>query len=385
MSSNSTPTAVSVPPGEVEKFTLETLPSVRESLMDGDFELLGKLINWLCADIRVATALRQRDAAVYTSAKLEVTGPTKLAEQLQKDWDRYVTPVLSSLLTWQNFAGVALTQLLWSSTDEPPAIQPWDLQWLKYENESGWKIAVAKSDSGFAAETKDITVNLEAEEPRQWMLLGYSDTNPVPWFGLDVGWQVVGPLRIAGAWGLVWWMQNAMHTAIAPTQVKTEGNELSGKKQFFQDLEQLGRLRYIEVPFGVTLEKLQSHPLDHNSPKELHTEATQLITEYLVGQSTTTRLETGSYNAVEVLVEEVSRPLLKLQLARTVTALKQQWLPAWRYARDVSPDVELDVVYKVYSRKEQARIASIVKDMAKAVKDAPALEADVLAFLRSVL
>ena len=130
---------------------------------------------------------------------------------------------------------------------------------------------------------------------------------------------------------------------------------------------------------------MQSVPFDYKSPADLKQEIDKIITEYLKGQSTTTRLESGSYNAVEVLINEVSGPMLALELSRLAYSLTWWWLPLWRGYRQIPVSGGPKAIsWQVRSIKDVERRAQILLNLASAVSKWPGCEADVRKILETL-
>ena len=349
---------------DTSKWTLDTLQTIVDELAGGGFEALGQLVYWICKDGRVASCLASRGASVLQDASLLADGPEREAELLKSDFRTCVPPrVVNNLLTNLKLVGAAPVQVIYR--DGAPILQPWSIQHFEQDQDT-WQWYVWVRKKGMQRDRVRIHWGKE-----NWLLLG-TEIQDQPWFDPGIGWQVLGPLRIGGVSAYVWWLRAAQHGSISPVKVKTEGGEIKNKDEFFSRLDELGQILYIEMPYGTDLERLKSEPLDFQAASEAKREADKIVTEYLLGQSTTTRLEQGSYNAVEVLLDEVSTPLISLELTTLAYALNQQWVPLWKKWRGVSEDVQLR--WKVQPFKEVQRFAEAMDRLASAVQKWPLLE-----------
>jgi len=175
-----------------------------------------------------------------------------------------------------------------------------------------------------------------------WELLGTERVRH-PWHSFRAAWNIVAPLCIGGMNALVWWLRNAMHTSISPIVVETEGVSAEDLTVFWNNMEEIAQMVYVEAPFGKKLVRLPSNPMDHHSPKELKQEIDMSIAEYLLGQSLSTRMDKGgSYAAVVAEIDRISAPLLRLELAQFADAINAAWMPRWAKFRGVASDMTLE-------------------------------------------
>ena len=361
--------------GDYGTWDMDRLATVAPGLEDGDFTLVGQLIHWLCADGRVAHCCVDRAAAFRQDARIAVSGGTEAQQELLKRDIAMCIPssTVATLLTWYRMLNAEFCQILWDAK-RGPVIQPWNVQFLRQDSLSGeWQVRTKAAPSKILdlyGKPYDGYQTIQLGE--DWLLMG-TEIDPHPWHGLGVGWNVLGPLRIGGVNALVWWMLNAMHTSISPLKVRTEGiTDSPAKEKFFAALKELGQTLYIEVPFGADMERVKSEPQDFESPKQLKQEVDKCITEFLKGQSTTTRLEGGSYNSVEVLINEVSATMLGFELDAIAYSLNWHWMPLWRRFRGID-DESISFAWELVSLKNRERKANVLATLAKAGKDWPEL------------
>ena len=351
---------------DTTKWTMADLAQIVDDLAMGEFETLGQLVYWLGKDARIGSTINTRGASVLQDASIHVISEDdSLATQLRQDMALCLPPTtINQLLTNLKLAGVAPVQVLYR--EGAPLLQSWSIQHFRQDQES-WQWKVRTRQKNLEIKEEPITFG------EKWLFLG-TEIEDRPWFNISSGWQVLAPLRIGGVSSLVWWLRAAMHNSISPIQVKTEGAPTEVKKDFFDQLDKLGQILYIEMPYGVNLERVKSEPLDFEGTKEVKQEIDKLITEYMLGQSTTTRLDTGSYNAVEVLVDEISTPLISLELTVLAYALNEKWIPLWKKWRGVEESVPIAIEWQVQPFKDVQRWATAMRDIAVAVEKWPALE-----------
>ena len=382
----------------------DAVKSVSVDLDSGDFETAGQLVSWLCADPRIASCNVSRGAAVLQDARLVVTAPEKWKDQLREDIGICIpADTVCQLLTWQRMMMCSLAQIIWhfegqeNGPEVGPIVQPWNLQFLRQSRETkGWEIKEGDSSSllmpsgrAFGQQWKPIKIGADSSGEVNWIFMG-REVNPNPWHELGVGWKVLGPLRVGGVNALVWWMRNAMHGSISPILARTEGMDPPSKARFLADLADLGQTLWIECPFlgenqRPALERIASEPLDYKSTADLKKEVDKLMSEFLLGQSTSTRMESaGSYGAVEVLLNEVSGKMLSLELARLARSLVVNWLPIWRHWRKVPEGVPISFGWTVSSLKDVERRAAALSGLAKAVKDWPGCEAEAIKIMEEL-
>lgn len=356
---------------------LKTVPNDLES---GDFESLGYLDHWLCKDPRIGQCIVDRGAAVMQNAVLEIEGgsPEQQAT-LRADFARCIPPdTVSDLLTWQRLNKAEFCQVI-HDTLRGPILQPWNPAFLSRDAERTWWLREDAKTSILLPSGRGWNNKSPIEFGEDYLLLG-TEIDPKPWSGIGAGWNILGPLCVGGVQALVWWLRNAMHSSISPLLVRTEGMDAKkDKPKFFRTMDEIGQKTWIEVPDGATedcITRVQSTPFDYRSTAELKKEIDMIKAEYLKGQSTTTRLDSGSYNAVEVLINEVSVPMLALELARLAYSLNWWWIPLWRTFRQIPSSVVFELSWKVRSMKDMERRAKILMDLSTAVKNWPGCEAD---------
>lgn len=326
--------------------------------IDSGFEQLGRFITWALTDGKVAWCCNMRAAAMLREAKFRaVSDSSRAAALLQSDFSLCLPhQTLGSLLTWQRMANVSISQVL--HTEYGPIVQPWNLALLSRDTENKtWQVRTTSEDTWYS-EYDAITLG------KDWLLLG-TEVQEQPWWNLGVGWQVLAPLCIGGVLALVWWMRNAMHTSIAPVIVGTGGIRSPDRDKFFEQLAELGQTVYLEKPHEFDMERLRSEPTDFRSSQELALELDRRKVEFMMGQSATQRIEHGSYGAVQSLIQEISAPLLALELENLAYSLNAQWLPLWREFRRIPASVSISLGWDYTSLQDLERIAEVFNKLSQ--------------------
>lgn len=336
---------------------LEKLKDVASAVNEGDFGPLGKLEMWLCTNGRVGACNNARLAGWLTDATLKVTGGSAAERKLMReDFERaFHTLPTFDILTDLRFVCTSLCQVR-TDFDGLPWLEPWKLALLERRDTDRWYVnAEDATDGGFRSE-KAVEIDI-TPQTGDWVLLGTERVRH-PWHSFRAGWNIVAPLCIGGMNAFVWWLRNAMHTSISPIIVESTGSVVEDLDTFWELMKQIGQMVYIEQPFGKELKRLQSNPMDHQSPKELKQEVDMCIAEYLVGQSLSTRMDKGgSYAAVQAMIDRISAPLLRLELAQLADCVNAAWVPRWKVFRGVSSSMRLG--WTVESLDDKVKLAQI--------------------------
>lgn len=338
---------------EYTPWTLERLKDVATAVNDGNFEPLGQLEMWLCTNGRVGSCNNARMAGWLTDATLVVTGGSDEEQQLLRDdfTRAFQTIPTFDIMTDLRFVCASLCQVR-TDYDGLPWFEPWKIALLERRGDRYFVTAEKSTDGLSSAEEIDIS------STGDWVLLGTERVRH-PWHSFRAAWNIVAPMCIGGMNAFVWWLRNAMHTSISPLIVETTGNTAEDLTAFWELMTQVGQLVFIEQPFGKEIKRLNSNPLDHKSPKELKQEIDMCIAEYLLGQSLSTRMQGGSYSAVEVMVDRISAPLLRLELAQLADVVNASWLPRWKTFRGISTALRL--AWHVESLEDKIKLRKIME------------------------
>jgi hypothetical protein len=327
-------------------WTLEKFKNVAGAVNDGDFSPLGNVIAWVCTDGRIGNCNEARYAGLLSDAEIEIEGGSEEEKELlKKDFRRaWKTLPTYEIMTGLRYACTQLVQVK-HFPDGLPWFEPWKLQLLQQRNDTWYvtkkekktsTIYLANGSTWAQEEEIDIT-----PETGNFALLG-TEQMEYPWHSFRAAWNILAPMCIGGLNALVWWLRNAMHTSISPITVNTTGVASEDFSAFWDLMTKIGQLIFLEVPYGMKLERMQSNPIDHISSKELKQELDMCKAEYLLGQSLSTRMDKGgSYAAVTTLVDKISAPRLRLELAFLADCINANWIPRWKIFRQVTSDISL--------------------------------------------